>query len=112
MEFDELSRTVIGCASEVHRTLGPGLSNPLIASVLRVSCRTPKSRFKWRFRFQFVRKTFRWIADIESICLSAALLPIHRAQLLTYMRLARIPIGLLINFNMTKLQSGIKRFVL
>jgi GxxExxY protein len=40
------------------------------------------------------------------------LLPIHQAQILTYMRLAKVPIGLLINFNVTKLQSGIKRFVL
>jgi GxxExxY protein len=39
-------------------------------------------------------------------------LPIHHAQILTYMRLSKIPIGLLINFNVTKLQSGIKRFVL
>jgi GxxExxY protein len=41
-----------------------------------------------------------------------ALLPIHQAQILTYMRLAKVPVGLLINFNVTKLQDGIKRFVL
>ena len=40
------------------------------------------------------------------------LLPIHQAQILTYVRLAKIPIGLLINFNVPKLQNGIKRFVL
>lgn len=40
------------------------------------------------------------------------LLPIHQAQTLTYMRLAKIPIGLLINFNVTKLQNGIKRLVI
>jgi GxxExxY protein len=40
------------------------------------------------------------------------LLPIHQAQILTYMRLAKISRGLLINFNVTKLQNGIKRFVL
>jgi GxxExxY protein len=38
--------------------------------------------------------------------------PTHQAQILTYMCLAKIPIGLLINFNVTKLQNGIKRFVL
>ncbi len=42
----------------------------------------------------------------------AALLPIHEAQILTYMKLARIPVGLLINFNVTRLKDGIKRFVL
>jgi GxxExxY protein len=40
------------------------------------------------------------------------LLPIHHAQILTYMRLSKAPLGLLINFNVTKLQNGIKRFVL
>ena len=49
------------------------------------------------------------IVEVKSV---ETLLPIHQAQILTYMRLARIPIGLPINFNVTKLQSGIKRFVL
>ena len=49
------------------------------------------------------------IVEVKSV---ETLLPIHRAQILTYMRLAKIPIGLLINFNVTKLQNGIKRFVL
>ena len=48
------------------------------------------------------------IVEVKSV---ETLLPIHQAQILTYMRLARIPIGLLINFNVTKLQSGIKQFV-
>jgi GxxExxY protein len=49
------------------------------------------------------------IVEIKSV---ETLLPIHQAQILTYMRLARIPIGLLMNFNVSKLQNGIKRFVL
>jgi GxxExxY protein len=49
------------------------------------------------------------IVEIKSV---EALLPIHQAQILTYMRLANVPIGLLINFNVTRLQTGIKRFVL
>jgi GxxExxY protein len=49
------------------------------------------------------------IVEIKSV---ETLLPIHQAQTLTYMRLAKIPIGLLINFNVTKLQNGIRRFVL
>ena len=48
------------------------------------------------------------IVEVKSV---ETLLPIHQAQILTYMRLAKIPIGLLINFNVTKLQNGIKRFV-
>ena len=49
------------------------------------------------------------IVEVKSL---ETLLPIHQAQILTYMRLAKIPISLLINFNVTKLQGGIKRFVL
>ena len=49
------------------------------------------------------------IVEIKSV---ETLIPIHQAQILTYMRLAKIPVGLLINFNLTRLQNGIKRFVL
>jgi GxxExxY protein len=49
------------------------------------------------------------IVEIKSV---ETLLPIHQAQILTYMRLANVSLGLLINFNVPKLQNGIKRFVL
>jgi GxxExxY protein len=49
------------------------------------------------------------IVEIKSV---ETLLPIHQAQILTYMRLTKVPLGLLINFNVTKLRNGIKRFVL
>jgi GxxExxY protein len=48
---------------------------------------------------------------VEIKCVET-LLPIHQAQILTYMRLSKIPVGLIINFNVTRLQNGIKRFVL
>jgi GxxExxY protein len=48
------------------------------------------------------------IVEIKSV---ETLLPIHQAQTLTYMRLAKISTGLLINFNVARLQNGIKRFV-
>ncbi len=49
------------------------------------------------------------IVEIKSV---ETLLPIHQAQILTYMRVAKVSLGLLINFNVTKLHNGIKRFVL
>jgi GxxExxY protein len=48
---------------------------------------------------------------VEIKCVETPL-PIHQAQILTYMRLSKIPVGLIINFNVAKLQNGIKRFVL
>ena len=49
------------------------------------------------------------IVEIKSV---ETLLPIHQAQILTSMRLTKVPLGLLINFNLAKLRNGIKRFVL
>ncbi|HEV8618803.1 MAG TPA: GxxExxY protein [Candidatus Udaeobacter sp.] len=123
MEFYELSRNAIGCAIEVHRNLGPGLlestyrqclacvlSHAGIAFQMEV---TPPVRYKdllldCGYRIDLlVRRDL--IVEIKSV---ERLLSIHQAQILTYMRLANVSIGLLINFNVTKLQNGIKRFVL
>jgi len=79
MEFDELSRNVIGCA-----TGRLWLSNRLAR--------------RWRCHVE--------IKSVETLP------PIHQAQILTYMRLAKVPLGFLINFNVTKLRNGTKRFVL
>jgi GxxExxY protein len=51
----------------------------------------------------------KFIVELKSV---ESLLPIHHAQLLSYLRLPKRSVGLLINFNVTKLQNGIKRFVL
>jgi GxxExxY protein len=113
-----LSGSVIGCAIEVHRTLGP----PLLESTYRQCCRTRTSRSKWRCRYRCAEDVLLdcgyridllvsgdIIVEVKSV---ETLLPIHQAQILTYMRLAKVPIGLLTNFNVMKLRNGIKRFVL
>jgi GxxExxY protein len=123
MEFDELSRSVIGCAIEVHRTLGPGLLESTYRRCLAYELSHAQIPFQMemplpvRYKDVLLECGYRidllvggdLIVEVKSV---ETLLPIHQAQILTYMRLARIPIGLLINFNVTKLQSGIKRFVL
>jgi len=123
MEFDKLSRSVIGCAIEVHRTLGPGLLESTYRQCLAYELSEVQIPFQMevplpvRYKNILLDCGYRidllvsanLIVEIKSV---ETLLPIQRAQILTYMRLARIPIGLLINFNVTKLQSGIKRFVL
>ena len=92
MEFDELSRQIIGCALEVHRNIGPDL----LESTYRQCLACELSHAKIPFQME----------------VPLPLLPIHQAQILTYMRLAKVPIGLLINFNLTKLKNEIRRFVL
>ena len=123
MEFDELSRRVIGRAIEVHRTLGPGLLESTYRQCLACELANAQIPFQIelplpvRYKDILLDCGYRidllvsgdLIVEIKSV---ETLLPIHQAQILTYMRLAKIPIGLLINFNVTKLQNGIKRFVL
>jgi len=123
MEFDELSRNVIGCAIEVHRNLGPGLLESTYRQCLACELSQAAIPFQMelplpvRYKDVLLDCGYRidlfvsggLIVEIKSV---ETLLPIHQAQILTYMRLAKIPVGLLINFNVTKLQSGIKRLVL
>src|SRR5213083_361847 len=123
MEFDELSRSVIGCAIEVHRELGPGLLESTYRQCL--ACELSHATIPFQMEVPLpvrykdilldcgyridLRISDDLIVEIKNV---EALLPIHQAQILTYMRLASVPLGLLINFNVTKLQSGIRRFVL
>jgi GxxExxY protein len=123
MDFDELSRRVIGCAIEVHRNLEPGLlestyrqcpayelSNGEVPFQMQVPLpvRYKEILLDCGYRIDLLVRS-ELIVEVKSV---EALLPIHQAQILTYMRLANAPLGLLINFNVTKLQNGIKRFVL
>jgi len=123
MEFDELSRNVIGCAIEVHRNLGPGLLESTYRQCL--ACELSQANIPFQMELPVPVKYKDMLLDcgyridllvssdlIVEIKSVETLLPIHQAQTLTYMRLASIPIGLLINFNVTKLQNGIKRLVL
>jgi GxxExxY protein len=123
MEFDELSQNVIGCAIEVHRNLGPGLLESSyrqsLACELSHACIPFQMELPLPVRYKdllldcgyridlLVRGDL--IVEIKSV---ETLLPIHQAQILTYMRLSKVSLGLLINFNVTKLQNGLKRFVL
>src|SRR5256886_14245790 len=123
MEFDELSRNVIVCAIEVHRNLGPGLLESTYRQCL--ACELSHAGIPFQIevplpvRYKDVLLDCGYRIDllvsgdliVEIKCIET-LLPIHHAQILTYMRLAKIPVGLLINFNVTRLQTGIKRFVL
>jgi GxxExxY protein len=123
MEFDELSKKVIGCALEVHKGLGPGLlestyekclSRELTNAGLKhyVQKEVPVEYkgviLECGYRIDLLVEN-NIIVELKSVDM---VLPIHEAQLLTYMKLAGIKIGLLMNFNVKRLKDGIKRFVL
>ena len=123
MEFDDLSSRVIGCAMEVHPELGPGLlestyeqclAHELTLNGISFQLQHPQSvpykgiHLDCGYRIDvFVENQV--IIELKSV---DEIKGIHEGQLLTYMKLAGVKIGLLMNFNVTKLKDGIKRFVL
>jgi len=123
IEFDELSNKLIGCVLEVHRELGPGLlesayemalAHELAQQGLSFRQQTPLAvRYKTvdidcAYRIDLMIEN-QLIVELKSV---DRLQPIHEAQLLTYMKLAGVSTGLLINFNVRLLRDGIKRMVL
>ena len=121
MEADLLTQKVIGCAIEVHKQLGPGLLESSYESCLMYELTQAgllaKSQVLLPITYKHVEIDAGYRLDILLpnkliIELKAVdkLLPIHSAQLLTYMKLAEITSGLLINFNVNKLVDGVKRF--
>jgi GxxExxY protein len=123
MEFDQLSNRVIGCAIEVHRVLGPGLlestyqrclvhelqsNNIICASEHPVPVEYKGVVLDCGYRVDLLVED-KLIVELKSV---EHIQQVHEAQLLTYMKLAGIKTGLLINFNVTKLKNGIKRYVL
>jgi GxxExxY protein len=123
MKFDELSNRVIGCAREVHRALGPGLLESTYEQCLahELALNGIACRLQWPLPVEYkeVRLDCGYRVDViiedalivELKCVQQ-IESIHEAQLLTYMKFARIATGLLINFNVKRLRDGIKRFVL
>ncbi len=123
MEFDQLSKQVIGLAIEVHRELGPGLLESTYEKCLTYELKTHNIKCETQLALPVKYKEIdldcgyrvdlmveqRLIVELKSV---SSLQQIHEAQLLTYMKLAHIKIGLLVNFNTRLLKNGIKRLVL
>jgi GxxExxY protein len=120
---DQLSREVIGAAIEVHRLKGPGLIESIYEECLmrELSLRGLDAVNQRVVRIEYKGLVFeeplRFDVLVEA-CLLLELkcvqeiLPIHQAQLLSYMKLLDVPVGLLINFHELKLVNGIHRMIL
>lgn len=123
MEFDKLSNTIIGCAIEVHKTLGPGLLESSYEQSLAHELTLNGIDFRLQhplpLQYKDVYLDCGYRVDmivenkviIELKCVDK-LSNIHQAQLLTYMKLSKTKIDLLINFNVLKMKDGIKRMIL
>jgi len=119
----ELTHKIIGCAIEVHRELGPGLLESIYHKCLIVELERNNFRYETEKMCDVVYKGAHVNSDLridlfieDEVILELKsvkeLLPIHEAQLLTYMKLMNMHLGLLINFNVLKLTDGIKRLIL
>ncbi|MCF6280879.1 MAG: GxxExxY protein [Candidatus Polarisedimenticolaceae bacterium] len=121
MERDLLTGKVIGCAIEVHRALGPGLLESTYEQCLARELGMQEIPFRLQVPLPVKYKGIqldcgyridllvdkRLILELKAV---ENIKGIHEAQLLTYMKLSGIGKGLLINFNVTKLVDGVKRF--
>jgi len=123
VKFDELSSKVLGCAIEVHRELGPGLLESTYEHCMAYELSRARIPFRLQVALPVQYKQTQLdcgyridllIDDqliVELKCVEQ-LSKIHEAQILTYMRLAKLKVGLLINFNVPLLKKGIRRFLL
>jgi GxxExxY protein len=120
--FNAITHEIIGAAIEVHRILGPGLLESTYMPCLCFELTARKLRFVTEQRVPILYKTMSFEASyridlvIENLVVVevkslASVLPVHQAQVLTYMALVDCPAGLLINFNVAKLIDGVTRLI-
>ncbi len=120
---DKLSHEVIGAAIEVHRVLGPGLLESIYEKCLlrELELRGVPAMSQEAVRVEYKGMEFDEVLRCDLLidgCLLLELkavehvLPIHKAQLLSYMKLLDVPLGLLFNFHEMKLIDGLSRMIL
>lgn len=122
MVNESLTRGIIGAAIEVHRAMGPGLLESIYEECMVVELADRGLSFDRQvsmpvhYKGRAIASSLRidlWIERSVVVELKSVerLLPIHEAQILTYLRLSRCHLGLLINFNVPVLKDGLKRFL-
>lgn len=123
MTDNAITHEIIGAAIEVHRLLGPGLLESAYEECLSKELTLRNIKFARQKPIPLVYKDVklecgyridlfvesRIVVELKSV---DALAPIHEAVVLTYIRLAGCRLGLLINFNVTVLKDGIKRYII
>jgi GxxExxY protein len=121
-ERDPLTSEVIGAAIEVHREMGPGLLESVYQKCMELELQLRGLGCQRQARLPLVYKGHviddEFILDlyfpgqlVVELKAVEKLLPVHEAQLLTYLRLSKTRVGLLLNFNVAVLKDGIKRLV-
>lgn len=120
---DELSREVIGAAIEVHRTLGPGLLESIYEKCLmrELELRGLNAARQQQVTIDYKGIEFEEMLKCDVLVEGCLLLelkaveetaPIHKAQVISYLKLLDVPLSLLINFHETRLVDGVSRLYL
>ena len=116
-----VTQQIIGCAIEVHRVLGPGLLEPMYHEALSIELADSKlahmsqvvspafykGRLLGQYRVDLIVDDLV-LVEIKSV---ERMHPVFDAQVLTYLRLTRKRVGLLLNFNSRVMREGIKRLI-
>ena len=121
--FSELSHRIIGCAIEVHRELGPGLLESTYQNCLAREFDLNGIPYRRELSLPVIYKGLTiesgyridlFVGDEILLELKAVseLSSVHEAQILTYMKLAGVHHGFLINFNVRRLKDGLRSFIL
>jgi hypothetical protein len=122
VEINQISGAIVDASMKVHSALGPGLlesvyetclKHELLKRGLRCLCEQPMPVVYDGIEIEMGFRLDLLVEDLVIVELKAIerLLPIHEAQLLTYLKLTKREGGLLINFNVTHLRNGIKRII-
>lgn len=120
-EVDQISGRIIGAAIRVHKAYGPGLLESVYKSCLgqelvadgldiEIEKRLSLNRHGVAQRAYVLDLLVERQVIVEVKCV-AQIIPVHRAQLLTYLKLTGLQLGLILNFNAPRLVDGIKRVV-
>jgi GxxExxY protein len=118
--LNQITEQIIGCAIEIHRALGPGLLESAYEECLCYELSQKELKFKRQVALPVVYKEVKLdcgykldivVEDLVIIEIKAVqnLLPVHEAQLLSYLKSGNKPVGLLINFHISVLKNGLKR---
>ena len=122
MHENEIAKIVVDCSVKIHKTLGPGLFESVYEAALDYELRQVGLFSQTQFAIPVVYESIKLdagfradiiaenkvIIEIKSV---EAIAPVHKKQLLTYLRLSNRKLGLLINFNVELLKDGITRIV-
>ena len=122
-DINQLTSKIIGAAIEVHKTIGPGLLEGIYEDCLCIELERRSIPFERQkgidIEYKGVKLNNQYRLDLVVNNMAVVelktvdeLAPIHDAQVLTYLKLTGIKVGLLINFNVPVLKDGIKRLVL